>query len=87
MGGTRPFGYTVEGQNLTLESRSAEGQYERFGDIAAELVRLKVDVTVTLAHPAAQAAKGSDRLGGAADAVVPAPRGGIAADSAGPLAD
>jgi len=33
------------------------------------------------------AASCSDRLGGAADAVVPAPRGGIAADSAGPPAD
>ena len=54
--GLRTLGY-VEGQNLILESRSAEGQYERFGDIAAELVRLKVDVIVTLAYPAALAAK------------------------------
>jgi ABC-type uncharacterized transport system substrate-binding protein len=54
--GLRTLGY-VEGRNLILESRSAEGQYERFGDIAAELVRLKVDVIVTFAHPAAQAAK------------------------------
>jgi len=54
--GLRTLGY-VEGQNLTLERRSAEGQYERFGDIVAELVRLKVDVIVTLAHPAALAAK------------------------------
>ena len=52
----RTLGY-VEGQNLILERRSAEGQYERFGDIVAELVRLKVDVIVTLAHPAALAAK------------------------------
>ena len=54
--GLRTLGY-VEGQNLILEKRSAEGQYERFGDIVAELVRLKVDVIVTLAHPAALAAK------------------------------
>jgi putative ABC transport system substrate-binding protein len=54
--GLRSLGY-VEGQNLILESRSAEGQYGRFGDIAAELVSLKVDVIVTFAHPAAQAAK------------------------------
>jgi len=54
--GLRTLGY-VEGQNLILERRSAEGQYERFGDIVAELVRLKVDVIVTLAHPAALAAK------------------------------
>jgi putative ABC transport system substrate-binding protein len=54
--GLRTLGY-VEGQNLILESRSAEGRYERFGDILAELVRLKVDVIVTLADPAARAAK------------------------------
>jgi putative ABC transport system substrate-binding protein len=54
--GLRTLGH-VEGQNLILERRSAEGQHERFGDIAAELVRLKVDVIVTFAHPAAQAAK------------------------------
>jgi putative ABC transport system substrate-binding protein len=54
--GLRTLGY-VEGQNLILERRSAEGQYERFGDIVAELLRLKVDVIVTLAHPAALATK------------------------------
>ena len=54
--GLRTLGY-VEGQNLILESRSAEGQYERFGDIVAELVRLKVDVIVTFADPAVRAAK------------------------------
>jgi putative ABC transport system substrate-binding protein len=54
--GLRSLGY-VESQNLILERRSAEGRYERFGDIVAELVRLKVDVIVTLADPAARAAK------------------------------
>jgi len=44
--GLRALGY-VEGQNLILERRSAEGRYERFGDIAAELGRLKADVIVT----------------------------------------
>src|SRR6266568_7485724 len=44
--GLRALGY-VEGQNLILERRSAEGRYERFGDIVAELVRLKADVIVT----------------------------------------
>jgi putative ABC transport system substrate-binding protein len=44
--GLRAFGY-VEGQNLILERRSAEGRYERFPDIFQELVRLKVDVIVT----------------------------------------
>src|ERR1700704_367660 len=52
--GLRILGY-VEGQNLILGRRSAEGRYERFGDIVAELVRLKMDVIVTFAHPAAQA--------------------------------
>ena len=43
--GLRALGF-VEGQNLILERRSAEGQFERFGDIVAELVRLKTDVIV-----------------------------------------
>ena len=43
--GLRALGY-VEGQNLILERRSAEGQFERFGDIVGELVRLKTDVIV-----------------------------------------
>jgi putative ABC transport system substrate-binding protein len=43
--GLRALGY-VEGQNLILERRSAEGRFERFGDIVTELVRLKTDVIV-----------------------------------------
>ena len=43
--GLRALGW-VEGQNPILERRSAEGQFERFGDIVAELVRLKADVIV-----------------------------------------
>ena len=54
--GLRALGY-VEGQNLILERRSAEGRYERFGDIVAELVRLKADVIVTGGYAAVQAAK------------------------------
>ena len=54
--GLRDLGY-VEGQNLILERRSAEGRFERFGDIVAELVRLKADVIVTSGNPAARAAK------------------------------
>jgi putative tryptophan/tyrosine transport system substrate-binding protein len=42
----------VEGRNLAIEWRDAEGKPERFGDLAAELVRLKVDVIVA-ANPAA----------------------------------
>ncbi len=40
------LGY-VEGQNLVIEWRSAKGKDERLPDLAAELVRLKVDVIVT----------------------------------------
>ena len=53
--GLRVLGY-VEGQNLILERRSAEGRFERFGEIVAELVRLKVDVIVT-SVPGVAAAK------------------------------
>ncbi len=54
--GLRALGY-VEGQNLILERRSAEGRFERFGDIVAELVRLKADVIVTVGDPMTRAAK------------------------------
>ncbi|MBI3027980.1 MAG: ABC transporter substrate-binding protein [Candidatus Rokubacteria bacterium] len=50
------LGY-VEGQNLVFERRSAEGKFERFTEIVAELVRLKTDVIVTAGVPTAQAAK------------------------------
>ncbi|HWU39403.1 MAG TPA: hypothetical protein VN203_17285, partial [Candidatus Acidoferrum sp.] len=36
----------VEGQNIAMEVRFAQGAYERLPDLAAELVRLKVDVIV-----------------------------------------
>jgi ABC-type uncharacterized transport system substrate-binding protein len=54
--GLRALGY-VEGQNLILERRSAEGRFERFGDIVAELVRLKADVIVTPTDMVTRAAK------------------------------
>jgi putative ABC transport system substrate-binding protein len=54
--GLRELGY-VEGHNLTLEYRWAEQRTQRFPDLAADLVRLKVDVLVTWGTPAAQAAK------------------------------
>lgn len=54
--GLAGFGY-VEGRNLTIEYRSADGQAERFPDLASELVRLKVDLIVTRGTPAATAAK------------------------------
>ncbi|HEY7364504.1 MAG TPA: ABC transporter substrate-binding protein [Methylomirabilota bacterium] len=54
--GLRDLGYT-EGQNLAIEYRWAEGRYERLADLAAELVRLKVDVIVTHGTPGSRAAK------------------------------
>jgi putative ABC transport system substrate-binding protein len=45
--GLRQLGYE-EGRNLVLERRSAEGKRERYLEIAAELVRLKTDVIVTI---------------------------------------
>lgn len=50
------LGY-VEGRNLLIESRWAAGNNERLQELAAELVRLKVDVIVTQATIAALAAK------------------------------
>ena len=54
--GLRALGY-VEGKNLILERRSAAGRSERYGDIVAELVRLKADVIVTNSDPMTRAAK------------------------------
>ena len=54
--GLRELGY-VEGQNLAIEFRSAEGKPDRLPGLAAELVRLKVDVIVTGGPPAPLAAK------------------------------
>jgi putative ABC transport system substrate-binding protein len=52
----RTLGY-AEGQNIAIEWRYSEGRAERFADLAAELVALKVDVIVTMSTPAALAAK------------------------------
>ena len=54
--GLREFGY-VEGQNLIIEYRYAEGTLDRLPELAAELVRLKVDAIFCTSTPAAQAAK------------------------------
>ena len=53
--GLRERGW-VEGQNLVIESRSAEGKLERWPDLAADLIRLKVDVIVSSLSPAIRAA-------------------------------
>src|SRR5262245_29868482 len=53
--GLRDLG-NIEGQNNRFECRSAEGQINRLPELAAELVRLKVDVIVTWFTPTAMAA-------------------------------
>ncbi len=52
----RQLGY-VEGKNILIEYRYAEGKRERLPDLAAELVRLKVDIIVTIGPSATLAAK------------------------------
>ena len=54
--GLRELGY-VEGKNLVIEYRSADGRDERFAGLATELVRLNVDLILTRGTPAALAAK------------------------------
>ena len=54
--GLRELGW-VEGQNIVIEYRYAEGRFDRLPDLAAELVRLKVDIIVAVATPASAAAK------------------------------
>ncbi len=54
--GLRDLGY-VEGRNVQIEYRWADGKYERFPELVAELVALKVDVIVTAGTPAALAVK------------------------------
>ena len=71
--GLRDLGY-VEGQNVLLEYRSAEGTADRLPGLAAQLTRLRVDVIVTTTSLGAQAAKQATTtipivLGGADDAV------------------
>ena len=58
--GLRDLGY-VEGQNITIEYRWAEGRVERFSDFAVELVGLKVDVIVATSSPLALAARNATR--------------------------
>src|SRR5579864_3492390 len=47
----------VEGRNILIEARFAEGKTDQLPELAAELVRLKMDVIVTSTTPAALAAK------------------------------
>jgi putative tryptophan/tyrosine transport system substrate-binding protein len=73
--GMRELGY-LEGQNLFFEYRSADGRNERFPDLVAELVRLKVDLIVTRSTPAVLAVK-------AATATIPV----VMAATANPVGD
>ena len=50
------LGY-AEGKNVVIEARFAEGKFDRFSDLAAEMVRLKVDVIVTGGGPGTRAAQ------------------------------
>jgi len=54
--GLRELGY-VEGQNITIEARWADGRSERLPQFAAELARLRVEVICTSGTPASDAAK------------------------------
>ena len=71
--GLKELGY-VEGKNIVVEQRYAEGNFDRLPELAADLVRLKVDVIVATGAPASQAAKKTTRtvpivMGNAADPV------------------
>src|SRR5574342_1035981 len=54
--GLRDLGYK-DGENVVIEYRWAEGRYERFATLIAELIALKVDVIVTAGTPATLAVK------------------------------
>ena len=58
--GLHELGY-VEGRNIALELRWAEGKYDRYPALAADLVRLKVHVIVTVGGAATQAAQRATR--------------------------
>jgi len=58
--GLRDLGY-VEGKNIVIEYRYAEGKRDRLPDLAADLVRLKVDIIVASVNTDALAAKNATR--------------------------
>ena len=58
--GLHDLGY-IEGKNITIEYRNAEGKLDRLSDLAAELVLLKVDLIVASGDPSVRAAKHSTK--------------------------
>src|SRR5689334_23101960 len=56
----RKYGW-IEGKNITVEYRFAEGNNDRLPELAADLVRLKLDLIIVTAIPAALAAKSATR--------------------------
>src|ERR1051325_5117136 len=82
--GMQELGYS-EAKNLRIDQRYAEGKFDRLQELAADLVRLRVDVIVATGAPASQAAKKTTRtvpivMGNAADPV----RTGLVASLARP---
>jgi putative ABC transport system substrate-binding protein len=100
LGGADPMGYAVlieafrsalrdhgyiEGQNVRIEYRWAEGQYENLPALAADLVQRKVDIIVTQGTPAALAAKQATTTIPVVMAIVGDPvESGIVASYSGP---
>ena len=58
--GLRDLGY-IDGQNVVIEARHADGRLEKLPDLAAEIVRLKVDVIVAAPTSAIRAARDATR--------------------------
>jgi putative tryptophan/tyrosine transport system substrate-binding protein len=58
--GLRSLGY-VDGRNIVVEHRSAEGRFDRLPELAAELVRMRVDVIVAVVTQASLAAKNATK--------------------------
>jgi putative ABC transport system substrate-binding protein len=82
--GLQELGY-VEGRNIQLEPRWADGRHERLPGLVAELVRLQVDVIVAAATPANQAAKsGAGKIPVVMVAVADPVAAGLAASLARP---
>jgi putative ABC transport system substrate-binding protein len=59
--GLADLGY-IEGKNIAIEYRYAEGKLDRLPEIAAELVRLKVAIIVTTGNEATLAAKNATQI-------------------------